>query len=553
MQYVVFYILWLKGTMSEAELHIIRARLQGGIDNKARRGELKMRLPVGFVYDHNDEVKLDPDSQVQESIRLLFSTYKRLASASATVKYFRENNLQFPRRQYTGVHKGELMWGALEHHRILQVLHNPRYAGVFVFGKTRTNKNINGHSVTREVSSDEWHVVIKDAHVGYIAWEDYQANIKQLKENGQAYGHDRRKSPPREGPALLQGIVICGNCGQRMTLRYYSKLGKLVPRYMCQRNGIEYTVKNCQEILGAEIDEKIGEILLQVITPLSIDIAFSVEQQIKLNFEKSTLLRKQQVERAKYEADLARRRFMNVDPDNRLVANTLESEWNQKLRYYQDTLDEYETQTQADYYQIDEKKIEQIKSLTKELPLVWNNPKTPDREKKRLVRLVIEDVTLKKTDKITMHVRFKGGATQTLSLDLPKPNWHDWTTDPKIISLIDELLNDHFDFNVAQHLNESGLVSGKKRKFNSRIIAQLRKEYNLKSYHDRLKERGFLTADEMAAILKITPAQVKKWYNKGYLRGKQYNDKLSCLYEPLGNNPPIKDKWKINRIGLNLK
>jgi DNA invertase Pin-like site-specific DNA recombinase len=253
-------LLGLKGTMSEAELHIIRARLQGGIENKARRGELQMRLPVGFIYDDN-QVKLDPDQQVQNAIYLLFSTFKRTNSACATVRYFNNQGIKFPRRPHTGPNKGELLWGDLTHSRALQVVHNPRYSGAFAFGKTRTYRTINGTYNVKKIRPEDWRVLIHNAHISYISWQEYEANLKQLRENAYAYGYDRRKNPPREGVALLQGIVICGHCGLRMTVKYKSANGKQIPHYVCQREGIEHATTICQDIYGAAIDEVIGKLL----------------------------------------------------------------------------------------------------------------------------------------------------------------------------------------------------------------------------------------------------------------------------------------------------
>ena len=231
-------LLGLKGTISEAELHVLRARLRGGILNKARRGELKTPLPVGLVYDAQGRVALDPDRQVQDALRVLFATYERTGSGSATVKYFREQGLLFPRRLRRGVRKGELVWGTLVHSRVLQVLHNPRYAGAFVHGRTRWCRSRNGGKTCRRLPLEEWYALLPETHAGYIAWEQYQRNHQSWRENTLARGADRHKSPPREEPALLQGMALCGRCGQRMTVRYHTRKTELVPNYICQRDGI---------------------------------------------------------------------------------------------------------------------------------------------------------------------------------------------------------------------------------------------------------------------------------------------------------------------------
>ncbi len=196
-------LLGLKGTMSEAELHVLRARLQGGILNQARRGELRMRLPVGLVYDATGRVILDPDRQIQAAVRLFFDRFEQTGSACAAVKAFRAQGLTFPRRPHTGPSQGELLWGELTHSQSLRVLHNPRYAGVFGFGKSRTRRGLDGQTITQRVKPDQWQIVLPEAHAGYISRNRFEANQRRLLENAQAKGLERRKSPPREGPALL--------------------------------------------------------------------------------------------------------------------------------------------------------------------------------------------------------------------------------------------------------------------------------------------------------------------------------------------------------------
>src|SRR5262245_20877834 len=263
-------LLGLKGTMSEAELHVLRARLQGGILNKARRGELECPLPVGLIYDAGGKVILDPDAEVQQSVRLLFQTYRRTGSALATVKSFREQRLKFPRRLRIGARRGELVWGPLELSRVLRALHNPRYAGAFVFGRSRTRKAVDGRITYERLAEQEWSVLLREAHPGYITWAEYQENLQRLRESAQSHGADRRRSPAREGPALLQGLVLCGLCGRRMTVRYHSRSKGLTPDYVCQHELVNKAEPICQFIPGAVIDQAIGDLLLEVVTPMAI-------------------------------------------------------------------------------------------------------------------------------------------------------------------------------------------------------------------------------------------------------------------------------------------
>src|SRR6267378_3323448 len=301
-------LLGLKGTMSEAELHVLRARLRGGIVNKARRGELEIPLPVGFVYDAAGRVGLDPDRQVQETIRAFFQTFRRTGSATATVKAFHDQQLPFPRRARFGAHQGETLWGRLEHTRALWVLHNPRFAGAFFFGRTRQRHTAEARVVYERLPREEWTALIPNAHAGYITWEDFEENQRRLRENAQANGAERRRSPPREGPALLQGLAVCGICGDRMTVRYHRRHGTLWPTYMCQRRGIARAEPICQSVPGRGLDEAIGRVLIETVTPLTLEMALTVQHELQTRLEEADRLHRRAVECARYEADLARHR-----------------------------------------------------------------------------------------------------------------------------------------------------------------------------------------------------------------------------------------------------
>ena len=305
-------LLGLKGTMSEAELHVLRARLIGGQLAKASRGELEMKLPVGLVNDAAGHVILDPDLQVQNAVRTFFDTFRRTGSATATVRSFREQGLLFPRRLSTGPHKGEVAWGTAActaapagccgTHGIPAPLST---------GGAQTRRSVGGKELRRLLPRDRWHTVILNAHADYISWEDYEENLRRLHENAQACGADRRKSPPREGPALLQGLAICGRCGRRMGVRYYvNRHGELFPEYICQKRAVETTEPVCQRFVGAALDRAIGDLLVTTLTPLAVEVALAVQEELQARADEADRLRRQQVERARYEAELAQRRYI---------------------------------------------------------------------------------------------------------------------------------------------------------------------------------------------------------------------------------------------------
>ena len=532
-------LLGLKGAMSEAELHVIRARLQGGILNKARRGELQCPLPVGFVYNGEGRPILDPDKQVQDSIRFFFDAFRRTGSACAVVKAFRQKKLLFPRRLKRGPNKGELVWAELPHSRTLHILHNPRYAGAFVYGRNRTRTKADGSTSYTKLPREQW-ILFKDVHPGYISWGQYEENLQRLGENAHANGQDRRRSPAREGPALLQGLAVCGVCGTRMVVRYHTRQTKLIPEYVCQSDGVDHIISVCQRVFGEHVDQAVGKLLIEAVTPLALEVTLTVQQEIQARLDEVDRLHKKAVDRAQYEADLAQRRYLHVDPANRLVADSLEADWNIKLRALKAAQEEYEKRCQGDRLAISEEQRASITALAQNFPQLWQNPSTPDRERKRLVRLLLEDVTLIRNDQITAHVRFKGGITKTLTVPVPLNAWQQRATSPQIVSEIDRLLDHNTYPQIASLLNDRGLRSGEGKIFTARIIAGIGKRYGLTSRYDRLRKAGMLTVDEMAVLLGIHPQRVGVWKRQGLLRGHVYNDKNDCLFEHPGNHPPPK-------------
>jgi DNA invertase Pin-like site-specific DNA recombinase len=533
-------LLGLKGTMSEAELHFLRARLRGGIFNKAKRGELASPLPVGFVYDEQKKVRLDPDSQVRECISLFFQTFRRVGSAYATVVYFRQQGLLFPRRLKNGLHKGELVWGALCHSRTLAILHNPRYAGAFVFGRRQTRKALDGTVLCRKLPQEEWFCLLPGTHEGYISFEDYEDNQRRLRECSQAYGLERSKSPPREGPALLQGIVVCGVCGSRMTVRYHERRKELLPQYVCQRDGIEHGRRQCQRITGVNVDRAIGELLIEMMGPMAVDVALAIQEELSKRLDEADQLRAKQVERIRYEADLARQRYMKVDPNNRLVVDVLEAEWNEKLRALEQAQEEFDRQSRSDRLRIDEEARTQIYALAENFPRLWRDPNTTDRDRKRIVRLLIEDITLTRKQNVIAQIRFRGGTTSTLELALSRPACKMWQTGKNVIAQVDLLLDDYTYEQIASILNEQGLRSGKGNEFSGILVGNISREYGLKSRWHRLRDKGLLTVEEMADRLDVSASTVEAWHKHGLLKAYVYNDKQQRLYESPGVDRPFK-------------
>ena len=537
-------LLGLKGTMSEAELHLLRARLRGGALNKARRGELRTCLPVGFVYDVAGKVILDPDQQVQNTLNVFFETFERVGSCFGTLRHFRAEKVLFPRRVRTGSSKGALLWAPLTYSVALHVLHNPRYAGAYTYGRIKWRKTVDGRTQSRKAPRDEWVTLQRDAHAGYITWDQYEANERRLKECSAAYALDRRRSPPREGPSLLQGIVVCGRCGARMTIRYGGRKGPAAPVYLCQRRQIEHGEPICQSVPGRTIDATIGDLLLETLSPLAIDVALEVHREMQARVAEVDQIRVQHVERRKYETDLARRRFMQVDPENRLVADTLEAEWNNALRELARAEDELAAAREHDQGQHATKDVEQLHAIAKVLPSVWRDRKTSMRDQKRMVRLVIEDATILKGERITINVRFRGGATTTVTVPRPLTYFEARRTQSQLVSEVDALLAEHHDAEVAKILIERGRKPGGGGSFDATRIAFIRTTYELKSFRERLLERGYVSLAELATRYNVTRASIKRWRERDLLRGRRVNDKDEFVYEDPKNDPRVRKAAK---------
>lgn len=526
-------LLGLKGTMSEAELHVLRARLLGGQLNKARRGELWMSPPIGYVCDAGHKLVLDPDLQIQGAVRLLFETFRRTGSALRVVRHFRTERIGWPRRIVGGAHAGEVMFATLDHSRVLHILHNPRYAGAFVYGRSRQRKIVvTGQVRYRRLPRAEWKVFIPNMHPGYITWEEYEANQAQLLVNARGYGTDRRRSPAREGVALLQGLVVCGVCGQRMTVRYRVSHGHPVPEYVCQRRGIESAQPICQRFPGASLDRAVGQLVLEAVTPAWLEVALQVFEELRTRHVEIDRLRRAQVQRAREEAELAQRQYLLVRPENRLVADSLERQWNEKLAVVQQAEEEYRRLSSAEGPELTPATREPILVLASDLPRVWNDPRTPARERKRMLRLLVEDVTLVRDTAIRIHIRWKGGATTSIEQPLPRSAPDLRRTPAEIVEQVRALATEQTDQQIARTLNARGLRTGTGQPFRRLTVRYLRTTHGIEGPGAHLRRAGWLTVIEIAALLQVHPSTAKRFGREGVLRAVRVDDKGDMLFEP---------------------
>ena len=534
-------LLGLKGTMSEAELHVLRARLIGGQLNKARRGDLWVRPPLGMVFDPaGEKLMLDPDQQVQGAVRLVFDTFHRSGSAGAVVRYFQQQQVAWPRRVVKGPRAGALVFGELERSRVLGILHNPRYAGAYVFGRTRQRKvRSSGQARYRRLPREEWKVFLPDAHPGYITWEQFEANQEALRASAHCIGTDRRRSAPREGVALLQGLVICGRCGSRMTVGYVMSHGHPEPLYRCQRRGIERAEGVCQSLSGAAIDRAVSDLVLETVTPGSIDVAVEVFDELRARAAEVDRAKRAQIARLREDAERAQRQFLLVRPENRLVADSLERHWNEALQRLAAAEEAYAGTGKTQPPVTPEMK-ERVAALVADLPRVWHDPRTPARDRKRMLRLLVEDVTLVRDDvMIRVSIRWRGGATRQIECPLPLGAPDLRRTPAAVVEQVRALTTEQTDAQIAETLNGRSLRTGTGLPFSRLRVRMLREAYDIDSYVEHLTAAGWLTAPQMAELLDVHPATAKRFARQGVLRAVRADDRGTLLFEPPTGPLPV--------------
>ena len=318
-----------------------------------------------------------------------------------------------------------------------------------------------------------------------------------------------------------------------MTVRYHQRGGRLTPDYVCEKECIEHAQDVCQRIPGGGLDEAIGALLVQKVTPLSLEVALEVQDELQGRLVEADRLRQQQLQRAQYEAEKARLRYMRVDPNNRLVADTLEAQWNAKLRELTQVQEECERQRRLQSDQLNQEQRAQILALASEFPRLWNDPATPFRDHKRMARLLLEDVTLsREKQEIVAHIRFRGGATHSIRVPFPKAAWALRKTDDEIVNEIDQLLTDHSDSEIAAILNSKNWHSSTGSPFSCHIVGRLRRNRKLKSRLQRLREKGWLTVHEIGALLECSWTRINYWRCAGLLVSLRFGEKSDCLYQP---------------------
>jgi len=530
-------LLGLKGTLSEVELHYIKARMRGGLLSKAGRGELKKAIPVGYVYDDNGQISKDPDAQVQESINMFFNAFMRTGSAGSLVREYNKQGYLFPHREYRGFRLGDLSWEPMTLSRALLTLKNPMYAGIYTFGKKQVQHSVGGRKFV-EVPKEQYHAWLTNSHPAYISEAQFNNNTRQLEKNAHPNPSTEHGGAVREGTALLQGIALCGKCGRTMTVRYNNSSKSKQPVYMCDYNRREYGGEPCQFISGGNIDLTIESLILETINPLTMEAAVAIQREMAERKSEILRLYDQQMERARYEMDLAKRRYLHVDPANRLVAAELESDWNKKVVAFESAKADYEQKCAMEIRAVDDEMKLSLTQLITDFPKIWNDSRTSSREKKRIARHIIEDVTITSdTSSIILGIRFKGGSTKVIEIPKLRRNLNVVNMEKEAAAEIKLLLPLELTYNeIAETLNEKGFKYGSQSKpFTSYSVSSIVQRYDLPTRTELVmsNEDGWLTAKEKMFELGIGKNELYKLRKAGQLTFKRCSyHGLAYLYKP---------------------
>lgn len=518
-------VLGLKGTMSEAELHVIRARLDGGIRNKAARGELRRGLPVGLVWGEGDgEIRFHPNEAVTASIRNVFERFAEMGSARRVWLWFRSEGLSFP-HQASGW--GEVRWVTPTYTKIHQVLRNPVYAGVYTYGRTRSERYVDTTGRIRQrmrhLPRPQWQVFIRDHHEGFIDWVTYESNQVRLGNNVRPRPH-QAGGAVREGAALLQGIAICGGCGRRLKVYYDGKNSR--PGYYCSGEVlVNGRGGHCLRVGGCRIDEAAARTFLEAVNPAGIEAVLMAEATIDAEHDAAVAQWRLEVERARYDAQRAERRYRAVEPENRLVARGLEAEWETTLRTLATAESELICRENQRRRLLSDEDRERLRALGADVSKVWSSPTTTDRDRKELLRTVLEDVTIsvqRTESKAHLAIRWRGGALTELDIELRRRS-SPLRTSEDTVELVRRLAVHYPDSVIAGILNRQGRRTSHGDRFTTNKVCALRRSWKIPKFKiDFVPSNGeAVTIERAAAILGVAPSTVHRWLADGLIAGEQ--------------------------------
>jgi len=515
-------LLGLKGTMSEAELHLIRARLTGGLRNKAERGELEQNLPVGLDRDDDGRITLAADEQVRHAIDRVFAVWRQVGSARQVVAELLAEGQRLPRR---AVGSRRVRWAPATYPAVHDFLTNPAYAGAFVFGRTREEKSIDEHGRVRrrtvELPLEQWSVCLPEHHPGYVTWEQYLATRQRLRANMRPRGEGGGAA--REGGALLQGILRCGRCGRRMQVGYSGNDGRS-PRYKCIHARNFQGGQRCQSIGGLRLEKAVANAFLEAITPAGVRASAEAIGEIERAHQERLAGQRLAVERAEFEAGRARRKFDACEPENRLVGRTLERALEEalaELEREQHKLSELERQRPEPLTSAER---QALASIARDLPRLWTADTTTPRDRKELLRTLISEVIVTVHEaprRAAIEIIWEGGARTELTVALVQRGPETRRTDEDTIELIRRLAAHHPDDQIAAILAKQGHVTGTGLPFTAPRVKQTRERQQIPTAPRPDPDGNLLTIDQTARELGVTNTTIYRWLRAGLLPGEQ--------------------------------
>ena len=522
-------LLGLKGTMSEAELHIIRARLDGGIRNKAARGELRRGLPVGFVWGEQDgEVLFHPDEAVVSAIRTVFERFAEFGSARRVWLWFRSEGLSFPLQTMPAGLPGPIRWVAATYTALHHILTNPVYAGAYTYGKTKYERYVDEHGAVRKrirhLPMEQWAVLLQDHHPGFIDWATFQANQARLDSNTRPKPH-QAGGAVREGSALLQGIVTCGHCGRRLHIHYRGR--NSTPGYHCSgKDLVEGRGVYCLNVGGLAIEQAVANAFLEAVSPAAVAATMLSVQQLQANHDAALSQWRLEVERARYEAERAERRYRTVEPENRLVARGLETEWENRLRDLAAAEAELRCREQQRPHTLSPEQLKHIQMLGSDIRQVWTATTTTDRDRKELLRTLLEEVilNLKRAEgHAHLTLRWRGGAITVLDVPVPRFKPMGPRTDEDTISLLRRLATLYPDEVIAGILNRQGRKTATGERFTANQVGSLRRYRSIPRFQPPAEPptSELVSIRKAAQILEMNTSTIHRWLADGFIAGEQ--------------------------------
>jgi DNA invertase Pin-like site-specific DNA recombinase len=520
-------LLGVKGTLFAAELHILHARMRGNLLNKARRGELALRLPVGYRRLGDGTVVLDPDDEVRAVLIRIFERFALLRNGRAVQRYLADHGLKMPRLIQQGSEAGRIVWVRPTYQMIQQVLTSPVYAGVFVYGRRKQEISPGDPPVvtTRRRPVDEWDIVIPGVYPAYLSYDQYLLNRRSLQDNLYNFAA-KRHGAPREGRALLQGLVICGRCGRRMSVSH----GSDRLRYECRRAQIDYGAPLCQAFPISHLDQAAGEAFLEAVKPAAI--ATTLEALAVLEHERQALDRQWQLrlERARYDVQRAQRQYDAIEPENRLVARTLETRWNAALETLEQLEQDYAVIRRTELLPLDAAEQQAVRHLAGDLPGLWHAGTTTAVDRKRLLRLVMSEVVVSvdpQHRRAEVVIVWSGGATSRHEVHCPPLGWHA-CTEPEVLARLRVLAEKYPDHQIAMWLNTEGFRTRTGKTWTYARVHSMRKQHGiptscpLQTQGAVQRADGLMPARAAAQRLGVSPSLLHVWVRHGVLDFDQH-------------------------------